>query len=239
MRDQGDCGSCTAFGTISAWEEVLRKLNSEDVDLSEKHLFFCSGGKCSEGNTPEAVLNQAMKGVCLESCLPYGSTSLGFDSECAQGICDNWWEKGKKLASWRYVTDINQMKSILSQGFALAGTMTVHQSFINYVEGVYHSLGVMDPVVGYHMIAIVGYDDSLGAWLIRNSWGTGWGVEGYCWIKYGDSEIDNTMYPLEPDGPIEPDPGPGPSPCPLGNGVAKALNLLAKLMGRRGRFRYI
>ena len=240
IRNQGQCGSCTAFGTVGAWEEILRKLTpGDDTDLSEKHLFFCSGGKCSEGNTPDAVLNQATKGVCIESCLPYGITSSGIDSKCASGICDNWWEKGKKLASWKSVKDVNEMKNILQQGHALATTMAVHQSFMNFCAGVYHSLGASDPIVGYHMISCVGFSDGLGAWLIRNSWGTGWGESGYVWIKYGDSEIDSEMYQLIPDGEIPPQPGPTPSPCSVGNGVAVIMNFFPWILGRKGRFYYM
>jgi len=234
VRDQGDCGSCTAFGTIGAWEALIRiqaKDTTLDVDLSESDLFSCSGGKCDEGNTVENVLNRALYGVCLESCLPYRPV----DRPCGEGRCGEWWKSGKKLKQWLPIDAPEVMKSLLDGRGPLAGTMAVHQSFFNYVEGVYHSLGVMDPIVGYHMIAIVGYDDSIGAWLIRNSWGTEWGMDGYCWVRYGDSRIDEEMYSLEPDGPIEPE----PSPCPLGNGVAKVLNLLAKLMGRRGKFYYL
>jgi len=237
IRDQGSCGSCTAFGTISTWEAVIRiqaKDASLGIDLSESDLFSCSGGTCEEGNTVENVLNRALYGVCLESCLPYRPV----DRPCGEGRCREWWKTGKKLKQWLSVNDPKEMKSLLDRG-PLAGTMAVHQSFFNYVDGVYHSLGVTDPVVGYHMIAIVGYDDSLSAWLIRNSWGTGWGMKGYCWIRYGDSMIDEEMYSLEPDGPIEPEPEPEPSPCLIGKGVAKVLNLIARLTGRRGRFYYL
>ncbi len=36
-----------------------------------------------------------------------------------------------------------------------------------------------------HDIALVGWDDSKGAWKLRNSWSTSWVDGGYCWIKYG------------------------------------------------------
>lgn len=130
------------------------------------------------------------------------------------------------------------MKELLDQGIALATTMMVHQSFMNYVSGVYHNLGSSDPPLGGHMIACVGYDDNLGAWLIRNSWGIKWGMEGYVWIQYGDSDIYE-MYQLIPtDDPIPPQP-PTPSPCPLGNIFAKIFSSIAKLLGRRGRFYYL
>jgi hypothetical protein len=44
---------------------------------------------------------------------------------------------------------------------------------------------------GGHLFLIIGYDDSLGAWLCKNSWGTGWGVNGVGWIAYGQCRIDD------------------------------------------------
>jgi len=44
---------------------------------------------------------------------------------------------------------------------------------------------------GGHFLLIIGYDDSLGAWLCKNSWGTGWGVNGIGWIAYGQCNIDD------------------------------------------------
>src|SRR5699024_1125039 len=46
---------------------------------------------------------------------------------------------------------------------------------------------------GGHFLLIVGYSDALGAWLCKNSWGTGWGMSGYGWIAYGDSRIDTFL----------------------------------------------
>jgi hypothetical protein len=236
IRDQANCGSCTSFGTIGAWEEMLEP----KIDLSERHLFFCSGGGCNSGNYPEPVLDQAVKGICTEECLPYGTTGMGIDSACENGICEEWWLTGKKLASWKSITDVKEMKAVLDQGIALATTMDVYQSFMNYISGVYHNLGSTDPYLGGHMIACVGYDDIFGAWLIRNSWGTGWGMEGYVWIKYGDSAIDQTMYQLflSNEQPA-PTPGPTPSPCPVGNTAARILNIIPWLLHRKGRMYYL
>jgi hypothetical protein len=118
--------------------------------------------------------------------------------------------------------------------------MMVHQSFMNYKSGVYHSLGLNDPILGGHCIAIVGYDDDLGAWLVRNSWGTDWGMDGYAWVKYNDSEIDSCMYQVVPDGEVPPQPNPpSPSPCPVGRLISRILNFFLSLMHRRGRFVYM
>lgn len=127
------------------------------------------------------------------------------------------------------------MKALLDEG-PMVGVLAVHQSFLNYISGTYHSLEI-DPVVGYHCVSMVGYSDELGAWLLRNSWGLGWGLQGYCYIKYGDSEIDQVMYSLVPYGDIEPEPE--PSPCPVGNATTRLLNVVSWLLRRRGRFYYM
>jgi len=236
IRDQLSCGSCTAFGTIGAWEGCLNILRGVLIDLSEQDLFFCSGGGCSIGNEMDPVLNYARdSGVCLEECCPYD----GREHKCGEGKCTEWWASGKKLDSWRAITNKEEMKITLNS-IPLVGVMEVHQSFMNYQSGVYHSLGWLDPILGGHCISIVGYDDEKEAWLLRNSWGTGWGEDGYCWIKYGDSEIDTCMYEIIPDGEIPPQPNPPtPSPCKVGKTLAKIINFFCWLGHRRGRFFYL
>ena len=222
VKNQGNCGSCTSFGTCGAWEariKIKADVINMDIDLSERDLFFCAGGSCGQGSWPEAVLDRAVHGICLESCCPYHD----LDQQCGVGRCDDWWVEGKRLQGYNHIQDIEKMKDLIAEG-PIPGTMAVHQSFFNYVSGVYHSLPDNDPIVGYHMIAVVGYSESRQAWLVKNSWGTGWGMSGYVWIAYGDSEIDNMMYEIILDGDIPPEPNPTPSPCPLGNGFAKFLN---------------
>jgi len=63
IRNQGVCGSCTAFATIGSWESLFIIERNENVDLSEQNLFMCSGGSCNTGNFMPNVLNQALKAV--------------------------------------------------------------------------------------------------------------------------------------------------------------------------------
>lgn len=209
VRDQGECGSCTAFGLIGAWEASLRLFKNEDVDLSEAHLFFCSGGRCETGNTMEAPLDRAKVGVCLEDCFPYQD----FNKRC-EDACQEWWTAGKKIKSWAKTNGIAAMKIVLEQG-PLFGSMEVYTSFIYYKGGIYHRLPG-DELLGYHAISIVGLDEDKGAWLCRNSWGTGWGEQGYFWIVY--DELDPEAFIFELDGEITP---PSPSPCPYSRAVLR------------------
>jgi C1A family cysteine protease len=219
-QDQANCGACTAFGSTGVWEILLR-IAAYDPNLacklSEAHLFFCAGGTCNGGCMVDAVLNQAMKGVCLEESLPYKDQ----DQSCGSGIADNWWINAKRLKGWNPITDPNEIKNLLDAG-PLVATMAVHQSFFNYVSGKYQNMGASDPIAGYHCIGNIGYDDVEQADLIRNSWGSGWGSgclvkgtarPGNCWIAYG--ELDQERQQLILNGPVPaPEPAPTPTPGP-------------------------
>jgi C1A family cysteine protease len=204
IQDQGDCGSCSAFGTTGVMEAIIRikdNFPAENVKLSEQDVLACSGGSCEYGNTMPPVFDKLIRGVATEDCCPYQAVT----TSCGDGRCDNWWLTGKKISAETDITDVAKMKQLLDT-HPLVTTMMVHESFFHYAgSGVYHSLGPQDAEVGGHCVGIVGYDDQLGAWILRNSWGKGWGVQGYCWIAYGDSNVDDTMYDLTPDGPVSPD----------------------------------
>ena len=45
-----------------------------------------------------------------------------------------------------------------------------------------------EPVLGGHAVAAVGYDDAAQCFIIRNSWGAGWGDRGYCYMPYQYSD---------------------------------------------------
>jgi hypothetical protein len=228
------CGnSCTATGSLSALQDDLYVIRNEVCDLSIQDLFFGSGGSCEGGNTMEATLDYLRdKGVALTEDCPY-QPELGDNSNKKP----DWYLRGKRILSWSYCEDPTLMKEALNQA-PIVTTMMVHQSFLNYVEGIYESQGVFDPVLGGHCVEVIGCSDSQGFWKGKNSWAR-WGMANSVFqIRYGDSEFDECMYIIVPNGPIPP-PEPQPSPCPVGNAVAKLLNLLCRLLGRRGRFQYV
>lgn len=231
IRYQGNCGSCTAFGIIGAWEALLRIYQDEDADLSEQNLFMCAGGSCDYGSYMEPVLDQAVKGVPTEECCPY----VARNTNCSDR-CEEWWTDAKKLKSYVLLAKtINAFKQALEEG-PIVATMAVPQSFLSYKSGVYHKLPY-DPIVGYHCIALVGYDDEKGAWLLRNSWNTSWGIEGYCWIRYGECDIEQEAYWIELNGEVEPNDGDDDSGCVLSNLIVNGLNWLSEKLGRKTRFR--
>lgn len=223
VKNQGNCGSCSAFGTIAAWEALLlmnKGIDYNNFDLSERDLFFGSGGTCNNGNNMSSTFNKAQKGVAVEKDCSY----VDYDVTCGSNRANNWWERGYRLDGVITVKKIDDIREAL-QGGPIVGLMVVYESFLHYISGIYHRLSIEDGVVGYHCVAIVGYDDTKGAWLVKNSWGTNWGESGYVWIKYGECTIEDTSYQLVLSDE-KPEPEPNPEPVPWYEPLVEALKAL-------------
>ena len=193
VRDQGSCGSCVAFGTVAAIESTMKiagKNPNLAVNLSEAFLLFCGGGSCS-GWSLEPPLNFAKStGITDEACFPYKPR----DMPCSDR-CSDWTSRVKngKIKSWTKLSTITQRKNWISSKGPVTGGMAVYADFINYSGGVYrHTSGSLR---GYHCICIVGYSEREKCWICKNSWGTGWGDNGYFKIGYGECKID-TSFPM-------------------------------------------
>lgn len=224
IQDQGQCGSCVAFGLTGIMEALYKQKYGKDVKLSERDLFFCSGGKCEQGNTMEAPLDHAEDvGVATEDCLPYGDTINGVNHDCGDGRCGEWWVSGVKIASWVKLGSQEEVDAALREG-PLFMSMAVPQSFMNYVGGIYHSLGLFDPIVGYHAVGCFGKNFEEDWVEVRNSWGaTGWGERslsdhiegevGWFRMRSDDPALELEFYEVVINGEIPPDPD--PDPCPF------------------------
>jgi len=198
VKNQGSCGSCVAFGTVAAVESRIRVLAGEpnrNVNLSEAHLFYCharsQGRNCGNGWWVPPSLNAFKNpGVSDEACYPY----VAGNQNCSN-LCSNWKSRVVKIKSWKALNSIQEMKKSLATNGPLIGCFTVYSDFYAYRTGVYKKTANAQ-VRGGHCICVIGYDDKLGCWICKNSWGSNWGDGGYFKIGYGQVGIDNTMWAL-------------------------------------------
>ena len=184
VRDQGQCGSCWAFGGVAAMESnILIDGNAPNypLDLSEQYLVSCSEGSCNGWYADATLEFLQTDGTVDEACLPYGAT----DNIACSERCDDWYFRNVKLAQWGWCANVAQMKAAVNQG-PISSCFTVYEDFYAYSGGVYQH--VWGNVAGGHMIAIVGYSDALQAWICKNSWGASWGDDGYFMIRMGYDE---------------------------------------------------
>lgn len=192
IRDQGGCGSCVAFGTTAVVESMLRIHRGNPglaVDLSEAHLFFClgaaTGASCSGGWWPTSAFDAYhATGVADEACFPYDAGA----SSCT--VCSDWANRVTKTTGYQDLTNNPAaIKDWIVNHGPVSACFYVYEDFFSYKSGVYRH--VSGNLAGGHCVSIVGYDDAGGYWMCKNSWGTGWGDQGYFCIAYGDSYIDS------------------------------------------------
>jgi cathepsin L len=189
VRDQRACGSCWAFATHGAFEGSYRIVNTVAIDSSEQNTVDCSafGSGCNGGWWAfEDFLN---KGNATEASYPYTAT---------EGTCDSSIARVYKATVWGYVgashsiPHVDSLKEALCQYGPLAVAVTVTSLFQAYTGGVFNET---DYSTVNHGVTLIGWDDTKGAWLIKNSWGTVWGdtcggkEKGYMWIAYGSNNI--------------------------------------------------
>ena len=190
VLDQGYCGSCVAFASIGTLETQYRistGLSTFNIKLSPQYILDCGGGSCGMGWEPTDAANFLQStGATAESCLPYTSGETDQDVACS-AACPTAGQDNVKIAAFSQPTrlgfDIDALKAALQKG-PLVTTLDVYADFMLYSSGVYKH--VSGDVLGGHAISIVGYDDNQQALIIRNSWGSDWGMEGFAYVSYSD-----------------------------------------------------
>ncbi|MBK8254792.1 MAG: hypothetical protein IPK82_19295 [Polyangiaceae bacterium] len=205
IRNQGQCGSCWAFGSVAAVEAAIAMYDKQIVNLSEQYILDCSGkGTCGGGYWAYNLF--LSPGGAMEQEYPY----TGYDGACKSNKVSHPY----KIESYHGLpdNDIEAIKGAIYQYGAVGVTMAVCGSFPGYGGGVYDS-NECNWVGSNHIVALVGWDDNIqhkkgkGAWIMRNSWGESWGNKGYALMAYGTAGIEeNGTYVIyKPEDPTDTD----------------------------------
>ena len=185
IKNQGSCGSCWAFSIAAQFETAILKKDGVTVDLSEQWLVSCNtyGWGCNGGLWANDMY--VSPGAVMESCFPYSATDEPCISSCPNPYQATGWAYVDPSVAVPSTDDIKQ--AIYTYGGVAAGVY-VDRWFQAYTSGV---LTRCKRNVNYtnHAIQLVGWDDAKGAWLLKNSWGTGWGENGFMWIQYGCDKV--------------------------------------------------
>jgi cathepsin L len=181
IKDQGQCGSCWAFGTVASTEGVYAAKNGKLYNLSEQNLVDCvdTCDGCN-GGLPELSYDYIVKhqngNLMSESDYPY----VAYDQSCKYDA-----SKAVKIGMKGHKSVKEGSESDLASKCASVGPISVgidasNWSFQLYSSGVYDEPACSSSSLD-HAVCVVGYgaEGSKNYWIVRNSWGTSWGEEGY------------------------------------------------------------
>ena len=186
VRNQNSCGSCWAFASVGVLEGVVQMNNGPSSNLSEQYLVSCNqdGWGCSGGwwahdyHISKWGSNSNQPGSVSEVDMPYSSSD---------GTCKTISQHTYLLSNWRSagnekLESVDTIKAAIYQYGPVAAAVCASGSFQSYTGGVY-TKDECNQV--NHAIILTGWDDATQSWVLRNSWGSGWGEGGYMRIRWG------------------------------------------------------
>jgi len=174
VKDQGQCGSCWAFSATGATESYQKIKHGSLPDLAEQQLVDCchAGGSqgCNGGEETNALEWIAQHGQCATSSYPYRAR----DGQC------------KACTAVAHITGAKRVtgEPALAQAISITPTTVAVDAaspdWQSYAGGVYngHCGQNLD-----HAILAVGY--TANYWIVKNSWSTRWGADGYIYLIRG------------------------------------------------------
>ena len=216
VKDQGFCGSCWAFAAIGAYESAYAITNNREwVSVSEQEALECTfaDSNCVVGGWHEPVFLYMQYLGLVGTDKYYYTGSKGY---CTMNFerkyfLLNWGyvaQEGMQIPQL-IPPDLELKKAIVQYGPVAVGVKSDNWDTYRKVDdrgaanprwdtdfpgGVFQGTpsASLKPLDVDHEVLIVGWDDNLGshgAWIIKNSWGTNWGDDGYISLAYGCNNV--------------------------------------------------
>jgi C1A family cysteine protease len=200
--DQGTLGSCTANALAGAIGFLDIKNQIQFYPFSRLFIYYNERAiedtirQDSGAQIRDGIKTLNKQGVCLEVNWPYDINKF------TKKPSDKCYMSAKyhEAVTYQRIEAFNDMKKCLASGFPFVFGFSVYDSFES--DRVAHTgiVPMPDPnehVLGGHAVMAVGYDDSKQVMIVRNSWGTVWGMKGYFTLPYnyiGNNNLADDMW---------------------------------------------
>eukprot|EP00698_Gefionella_okellyi_P019552 TRINITY_DN6000_c0_g2_i1.p1 TRINITY_DN6000_c0_g2~~TRINITY_DN6000_c0_g2_i1.p1 ORF type:complete len:467 (-),score=94.54 TRINITY_DN6000_c0_g2_i1:789-2048(-) len=211
VRNQQSCGSCYAFASMGTLEARIRIRSENRLQpvLSPQDAVSCSEySQGCDGGFPYLTAGKYGQdfGIVEESCFPYTAVDTPCSQRCANPS-KRWHTKEYQYIGGYYGACTEElMRAEIYANGPIAVSFEVYPDFHNYKSGVYRHTGAVtfNPFeLTNHVVVIVGWgatDAGDQYWIVKNSWGPAWGLDGYFWIARGVDEcaIESIAVAVEP-----------------------------------------
>jgi len=186
VKDQGQCGSCWTFSSTGAVEGAHQIASGELLSFSEQQLVDCAkfiAFGCNGGNESTAFNYLKKHDAILEADYPYTAVDT---ADCLDSSIDG---TGIYVSSWEAVTpnSVDALKASLAVGPTSVNIEADKMVFQTYQSGVLDSDKCGTTID--HAVLAVGWGNDATAgdyWIVKNSWASTWGDEGYIKIAAVD-----------------------------------------------------
>lgn len=195
VYDQGGLGSCTGQAIAGMLHYLMNKLGAKTV-FQPSPLFIYWNERAIEGTLmfdAGAMIRDGIKvvnklGICPEEMWAYDDGPIKFRLK-PNRKCYKRALLSQSLMYEAVPQDLNTMKKLLAEGYQIVIGFMVYESFMTSTvakTGVGPAPKPGEKLLGGHAVVIVGYDDNDdgGRFILRNSWGKGWGQDGYFTLPY-------------------------------------------------------